>query len=159
MSSSALHRMTVAEVGSAPLAYLELYRAEPADRIRMVKEGVSAWVVKRLVADLSVEQQTLFDALNLSIATVNRKVTRKEALASNEGERVVGVAKLVGQLQAILEESGDPKGFDAQAWISDWLREPLPALGGTRPLDYLDTMEGQALVAGALAKVQNGAYA
>lgn len=159
MSKSALQRMTVAEVGAAPLAYLELYRAEPADRIRMVKEGVSAWVAKRLVSDLSVEQQTLFTALNLSIATVNRKVTRNEALASNEGERVVGVAKLVGQLEAILEESGDPRGFDPQAWISTWLREPLPTLGGARPLDYLDTMEGQALVADALARVQSGAYA
>jgi len=159
LNGTVLQRMTGAEVGVAPLAYLELYRATPADRIRMVKEGVSAWVAKRLVSDLYVEQQTLFSALNLSTATVNRKVARQEALAPSEGERVVGVAKLVGQLQAILEESGDPKGFDAQAWISTWLREPLPPLGGAPPLEYLDTMEGQAMVSEALARVQSGAYA
>lgn len=156
----ALERMVSnGEPRSAPLAYLELYRAEPSDRIRIVKEGISAWVAKRLVVDLYVEQQILFPALNLSTATVNRKAARNEALASDEGERVVGVAKLVGQLEAILEESGDPKGFDAKAWISAWLREPLPALGGARPLDMLDTMEGQSLVSNALARVQSGAYA
>ncbi len=159
MRKSALERMTAGQADTAPLGYLDLYRAEPTDRIRMVKEGISAWVAKRLVTDLYVEQQTLFSALNLSTATVNRKAIRREALASNEGERVLGVAKLVGQLQAILEESGDPKGFDARAWISSWLREPLPALGGARPLDMLDTMEGQALVSDALARIQSGAYA
>ncbi len=159
MGKSALERMTADQWDSAPLGYLELFRAEPTDRIRMVKVGISAWVAKRLVIDLSVEQQTLFSALNLSTATVNRKAARHEALASNEGERVLGVAKLVGQLQAILEESGDPEGFDARAWISIWLREPLPALDGARPLDMLDTMEGQALVSDALARIQSGAYA
>lgn len=160
MGNAALERMTGnGKAGTAPLAYLELYRAEPSDRIRIVKEGISAWVAKRLVMDLYFEQQLLFPALNLSTATVNRKATRNESLASDEGERVVGVAKLVGQLQAIIEESGDPKGFDARAWISNWLREPLPALGGSRPLDMLDTMEGQALVSNALARVQSGAYA
>lgn len=145
--------------GPAPLPYRELYRAEPSDRIRLVKDGISPWIAKRLVADLHVEQQVLFAALNLSTATVNRKATRDEALAADEGERVVGVAKLVGQLEAILEESGDLTGFDARAWISTWLREPLPALGGARPLDLLDTMEGQSLVSNALARVQSGAYA
>lgn len=159
MNKSALERMTAGQAGAAPIGYLELYRAEPTERIRMVKEGISAWVAKRLAVDLSVEQQALFSALNISTATVNRKAARREALALNEGERVVGVAKLLGQLQAMLEESGDPKGFSARAWISVWLREPLPTLGGTRPLDLLDTMEGQALVSDALARIQSGAYA
>lgn len=160
MSGAALEKMTRGEkVGPAALSYLELYRAEPKDRIRIVKVGIAAWVAKRLVVDLHVEQGVLFPALNLSIATVNRKATRNEPLASDEGERVVGVAKLVGQLQAIIEESGDPEGFDARAWLSNWLREPLPTLGGARPLDMLDTMEGQALVSDALARIQSGAYA
>jgi putative toxin-antitoxin system antitoxin component (TIGR02293 family) len=142
-----------------PLTYLEFYRAEPSDRIRLVKGGVQVGMVKRLVQDLRVDQSVLFPALNLSVSTVNRKAQRNEPLSSDEGERVIGVAKLVGQLQAMLEDSGDPQGFDSEAWISRWLLEPLPALGGTRPLDLLDTMEGQTLVSKALAQVQGGAYA
>lgn len=143
----------------APLTYLDVFRAEPATRIRMIKAGVNAGVMKRLVSDLDVDQKVFFPALNISIATVNRKALLNETLAPDEGERVVGVAKLVGQLEAIVEESGDPTGFDAKAWISRWLLEPLPALGNDRPLDLLDTMEGQALVSSALAQVQSGAYA
>ncbi|MFN3458076.1 MAG: antitoxin Xre/MbcA/ParS toxin-binding domain-containing protein [Novosphingobium sp.] len=66
---------------------------------------------------------------------------------------------LIGQVEAIVAESGDPKGFDAPEWLSRWLREPLPALGGTPPVALLDTMEGQAMVAEALARIQSGAYA
>jgi uncharacterized protein (DUF2384 family) len=72
---------------------------------------------------------------------------------------VLGIAGLVGQLQAIVEESGDPEGFDAMRWLSRWLREPLSALGGDKPLSLLDTMEGQSLVANTLAKMQSGAFA
>jgi uncharacterized protein (DUF2384 family) len=76
-----------------------------------------------------------------------------------EHERALGIARLTGQLQAIVEESGQPEGFDAAAWMSWWLREPLPALGGVRPLDLLDTTEGQTLVSTILAQIQSGAYA
>lgn len=69
------------------------------------------------------------------------------------------MARLVGQIQAIVEESGDPEGFDAAAWLSRWLNEPLPALGGVCPLDMLDTIEGQSLVSASLARIQGVAYA
>lgn len=46
--------------------------------------------------DLFAEKTTLFSALTISASTMNRKVSRDEALASNEGKRIVGVAKLVG---------------------------------------------------------------
>jgi uncharacterized protein (DUF2384 family) len=69
------------------------------------------------------------------------------------------MAKLVGQLEAIVEESGEPEGFDAAAWMSRWLREPVPALGGARPIELMDTMEGQALVSAVLSQIQSGAYA
>ena len=43
--------------------------------------------------------------------------------------------------------------------MSHWLNGPLPALGGARPIDLMDTMEGQALVSATLARIQSGAYA
>ena len=58
-----------------------------------------------------------------------------------------------------MEGAGNPDGFDAPAWLSRWLTEPLPALGGLRPLDMLDTIEGQGLVSASLARIQAGAYA
>jgi putative toxin-antitoxin system antitoxin component (TIGR02293 family) len=97
--------------------------------------------------------------LNLSQATVNKKAKQVQTLSPDESERVIGLARLVGQLEAIVQDSGTAQGFDAAAWMSRWLNEPLPALGGVRPIDLMDTMEGQGVVSTALAQVQSGAYA
>lgn len=140
-------------------SYLEIYRSSLQARITMIRRGVKAGDAKRMISDLHFDQQALLRALNLKTATVNRKAARDEALSSDESERVLGIASLVGQLQAIVEESGDPETFDATQWLSRWLREPLAALGGERPLALLDTMQGQSLVADTLAKMQSGSFA
>ena len=139
--------------------YSEIYRSSPQTRIKMIRGGVKAGDAKQMISDLHFDQQALLGALNLKTATVNRKAARGEALSIEESERVLGIASLVGQLETIVEESGDPEGFDATRWLSRWLREPLPALGGEKPLSLLDTMAGQSLVADTLAKVQSGAFA
>ena len=141
------------------LSYLGVYYASPLERISLIKQGVPASDVKRLFADLHIAQGVGFKALNLPTATVNKKAKTGDLLSTEESERVIGLAKLVGQLEAMVEESGDRTGFDAHAWIARWLIEPLPAFGGARPLDLIDTMEGQGLVSSALAKLQSGAYA
>jgi putative toxin-antitoxin system antitoxin component (TIGR02293 family) len=144
---------------TARLSYLGVYHASPLERISLIKQGVPASEVKLLFADLHIAQGVGFKALNLPTATVNKKAKTGDVLSSEESERVIGLAKLVGQLEAMVAESGDGTGFDARTWISQWLTEPLPAFGGARPVDLIDTMEGQGLVASALAKLQSGAYA
>ena len=59
----------------------------------------------------------------------------------------------------MLQKSGDPRDFGVAQWLSRRLAEPLPAFGGRRPADFMNTPEGQALVSSALAKMQSGAYA
>ena len=145
-------------VGSA-LSYVEVFRTEPINRIRMIKHGLRAAEAKRILSDLAVTQAVAMRALNISAATMNRKVRGEDRLPPAESERVLGIARLVGQVQAIVEESGIPEGFDAVSWTSRWLSEPLPALGGARSLDLLVTMEGQALASSTLAHIQGGAYA
>lgn len=139
--------------------YREIFAASPQTRIAMIRNGVPAIEAKRLVQALGVEQKVFYQALGLKTATVNRKITQSEQLASDESERLLGVARLIGQVETIIADSGDPEGFDAPEWLSRWLREPLPALGGTSPMALLDTMEGQSMVAEALARIQTGAYA
>jgi putative toxin-antitoxin system antitoxin component (TIGR02293 family) len=140
------------------LSYLKVYRASPLERIAWIKKGIPAAEAKRLFVDLPIGQGAGFKALNLPIATVNRKAKQGDLLSREESERVIGFAKLVGQLEAIVQESGNPANFDARAWMARWLTEPLPAFGGARPADLIDTMEGQSLVSSALAMLQSGAY-
>ncbi len=143
----------------APLSYITVYRATPLERIDMIRRGIPAAEAKRIFAELSISQGAGFKALNLSTATVNKKAKHGDTLSPEESERIVGFAKLVGQVEAMIQDSGDPNDFDARAWMARWLTEPLPAFGGVRPADLMDTMEGQGLVSAALAKVQSGAYA
>lgn len=68
------------------------------------------------------------------------------------------VDALTAIVQRIVNESGDPVGFDARAWTLEWIHEPVPALGGARPIDYMLTAEGSALVETLVHRMQTGAY-
>lgn len=141
------------------LSYGKIFDASSVERIAMIRRGIPASEAKRIFLDLEIGQGAGFKALNLSTATVNRKAKQGETLTQEEGERVLGFAKLVGQLEALVRECGDAADFDARAWMARWLNEPLPALGGLRPVDLMDTMEGQGLVASLIAKMESGAFA
>ena len=108
---------------------------------------------------MGMPKENLMDCLGLSRATVNRKAQQDQPLSPDESERVVGVQTLIGQVQAMVEASSGAEGFDAARWVSRWLGEPLPALGGEKPADYMDTVEGQKLVTQLLAMAGSGAYA
>ncbi len=145
--------------GRPDLSYITVYRASPLDRIAMIRRGIPVSEAKRIFADLPIGQGAGFKALNLSTATVNKKAKLGDTLSPEESERVVGFAKLVGHLEVMIQDSGDSANFDARAWMARWLTEPLPAFGGARPADLMDTMEGQGLVSAALSQIQSGAYA
>ena len=137
----------------------DIYLAGPLERVALIRRGIPAVAVKQLLAEVPMGQGAGLAALNLPVATINKKVKQQAALSPDETERVLGLARLLGQVQTMVAESGEPAGFDAGAWLARWLTEPLPSLGGTRPADLLDTMEGQGLVSTALAQLQSGAYA
>jgi putative toxin-antitoxin system antitoxin component (TIGR02293 family) len=139
--------------------FLGIYRTEPATRIKLIKAGVSPKVFVALAKSMGRCKADLARTLGLSATTIGRKVKLGEKLSGDQGERVVGMAKLIGQVQAMVEESGDPTDFDAAQWVAGWLDTPAPALGGHHPAEYMDTAEGRGLVSQMLAMMQSGTYA
>jgi|SRR5579862_2432093 len=136
-----------------------VYTLGAVERIALAKHGVPAADFSRFAQSLGTPKEGLMRMLGLPRATVDRKVRARQPLSVEHSERVIGFAKLVGQVKAMVDESGDPTGFDAGRWLADWLARPLPALRGHRPAEYMDTSEGQQLVAGLLGRMQSGAYA
>ncbi|CAE6788587.1 DUF2384 domain-containing protein [Paraburkholderia aspalathi] len=65
---------------------------------------------------------------------------------------------LVVQVQTMVDDSGNPAGFDASGWTCTWLIQSNPALGGQRPVAYLATRDGRDRIANLLAMAQSGAY-
>lgn len=136
-----------------------MYRIDPQERIALIRQGIPAAAVGRLSVRMGMSKDSLLSSLGLSRATISRKERDAAVLSRDESERVLGVEALIGLVQTMVEQSGDPAGFDAARWVSDWLARPLPALGGQTPASYMDTFEGQKLVADLLATSQSGAYA
>jgi putative toxin-antitoxin system antitoxin component (TIGR02293 family) len=135
------------------------YRADAMERIELVKRGVPADFIQALAKRMSMPKERLAGTLGLASATVNRKSRSNKPLSRDESSRVLGMARLVGQVQAMVEESGSPDDFDAATWVAQWLDKPLPAIGGRRPAELMDTPEGQRLVSDLVARLQTGAYA
>lgn len=61
--------------------------------------------------------------------------------------RTLHIQKLIKQVESIMVDSGAVDAFDAADWVSQWVAEPLPALGNRKPAEYLDTTEGYKLLA------------
>jgi putative toxin-antitoxin system antitoxin component (TIGR02293 family) len=135
-----------------------IFHAPAWQRIGLIRDGVSARDVKELQERLGIPQGVFLDSLRMSTATLNRKVSKQENLSPEDSERVLGISKLIGQVGEMVRQSGDIKGFDAPRWLANWLQQPVPALGGAYPLDFMDTLEGQAMVSQLLARMQSGAY-
>lgn len=153
------NRVSRAEAEGLIAYAAKAHGAAPMERIEIIKDLVPARQAKWFIQALSLPVSDAYRLLHLSPATVNRKAKNDDRLTQDESERVVGLARLIGQVQAMVEESGEPEGFDVSAWTSRWLTQPLPALGGRRPMDLMDTMEGQALVSSVVGRMQSGAYA
>lgn len=79
--------------------------------------------------------------------------------SSHDSERTRRLAQLVGLVETMAAESGAPDGFDAAAWVGEWLARPHSALGGQMPADLLDTTDGLQMLLRLLKQSQTGAYA
>jgi putative toxin-antitoxin system antitoxin component (TIGR02293 family) len=138
---------------------LRLYRADVIERMTLVKTGVPSLYVRVLSSLMKLPVEKLYRTLGLVRATVDRKMRMSRRLNADESERVLGFARLIGQAQSLVNESGSQKRFDAAAWMSVWIDQPIPALGGKAPAEFMDTVDGRGLISNLLSQQQSGTYA
>ncbi|MEK6346349.1 MAG: antitoxin Xre/MbcA/ParS toxin-binding domain-containing protein [Burkholderia sp.] len=141
------------------LDFERIYHASAMERIELIKDGVGAVCIFLLAERMATSQDRLIAVLGFPRTTVMRKSKSNESLSIEQTERVVGLSRLIGQVQSMVEESGEPSGFDAAQWVAQWIERPNPALGGGAPAELMDTVAGQELVGAVLARMQGGAYA
>lgn len=139
--------------------FVQAYYADPMEVVTTVRGGVPAEQMKYITTRMRWPQEKSITALGLTRATFGRRLTNKEKLSTEESSRVFGLRRLIGQVEAMVRESGNPEGFDAPAWVGKWLERPQPSLGGKTPSSFMDTAEGQQLVMQVLTQAQSGAYA
>lgn len=173
VKASARREGKIAPIDSAPLlysiwsslaqdsqqGYVDLYEMPLIERAGLVKSGVPSLMVGVISAEMDITKERFVRMMGLPRATVARKIANKSDLSVDESERLVGIAKLIGQVETIVKQSGNPEGFRAGKWFSEWISEPAAALGGRKPEDLLDTADGREAIAKLLAQMQSGAYA
>jgi len=137
---------------------LKLYRTSAYERVKIVRAGLPAAYVKTLTVAMHMSIDRFYRTTGLARPTIDRKIRSLKLLSQDESERVMGIARLVGQAQHLVEESGGAAKFHAGRWVGDWLQRPLPALDGKAPGELMDTVDGRALVSDLLAQQQSGAY-
>ena len=139
--------------------YGNVHRATVTIRVEAIRHGLSAVVVKQMANHMAISQERLYWTLGLPRATVVRKAKNRTLMNPDESERLLGLAELIGQVEEMVARSGNPTGFDAAKWVAQWLEQPLPALGGKPPAEWMDTAAGRRLVSDTVARMESGAYA
>lgn len=135
-----------------------LYAASCTEFLAAVQSGVPAASIAELAVALDLPLATLSEALDVPSSTARRKAKNDEVLSPSQGERVLGLQKLIGQIQLMVEQGGDPTGFDVFGWTGQWLSRRVPALGGEYPIQYLRTIAGQAALSDLLTRNISGTY-
>lgn len=145
--------------GRRETSWQDIYLASIGDQVRIIEFGIGVPVLGILAEEMEVSGVRLLEILGLPRSTVTRKAKAKMPLGTPESERILGMMRLIGQVEQMVSESGDPDGFEASRWIANWLERPLPALGGKAPASYMSTNTGQRLISTLLSQAQSGTFA
>jgi DNA-binding XRE family transcriptional regulator len=93
--------------------FRQIYESSPVTRIEMIRRGIPVKRISALSREMDLTQESLIETLGLTRATLSRKAREDKPLSQDESERVLGIEALIGQVQAMIADSGDPTGFDA----------------------------------------------
>lgn len=111
-----------------------IFHLAPQQRIAAIRRGIAATELDVLASKMQWPKEHMMQSLGLSRATVSRKARSQLPLSQDESERLLGLGALIGQVDAMLADTGSISnqggGFDGARWLGRWLAAPLPALAG-----------------------------
>jgi putative toxin-antitoxin system antitoxin component (TIGR02293 family) len=124
-----------------------------------IEAGVPTYMVDVIAAATGESAADVMEFIGVSQTTLRRKVEAKEPLPDVAGHRVMAFLRVAATLRRLLKESGDSEQlthFDLEAWLSQWMRQALPELGGKSPAEMLRNPEGQRAVEQVLERMRGG---
>ncbi len=124
-----------------------------------VEEGVPTYLVELIAAVMQQPASVVMNIIGVSPTTFRRKEKANEPLPDLAGHRVMGFLRIAATLRRLIDDSGDQEAassFDLDAWLARWLRQPLPALAGRRPVEMLRNPERIRAVEQVLERMYGG---
>ncbi|MBZ5607185.1 MAG: MbcA/ParS/Xre antitoxin family protein [Acidobacteriia bacterium] len=134
----------VEELGGTPVLGRSL--RTQTDLQKAIREGFPQTVVEEVMHAAGLTLKELATSLDLSARSLQRR-RRQGRLARYESDRLYRLARIVALAKHYL-------GEDAKA--SRWLRRPNRALGGSAPLELIDTEPGARAVENVLGRIAYG---
>ncbi len=126
---------------------LGLIKVDRSELVRVLRIGVPVAVFAKLAAEIGTSQATLGKVIGLPSSTLTRRRQSKR-LSPDESDRLYRVAAAYrGTLQLF---EGD------RTAAQRWLTEPAKALGGSSPIEYLDTEAGAEAVHDLILRLEHG---
>ena len=134
--------------------------ATPMQIVTIERQGIQGVFIKDLSKRMDVTTSRIFSILGVPKATAEKKAAAGELVTGRGGQAAIGMIRLLGIAQNIVENSTSPqaKDFDAAKWLGLWIERPQPSLGGQKPADLIDTPTGVEIVARLLGSIESGAY-
>ncbi|MGH8093733.1 MAG: type II RES/Xre toxin-antitoxin system antitoxin [Chthoniobacterales bacterium] len=133
---------------SMPAKVAAMAALPPLAQVETIRQGIATQVFEQIATAIGVGKETLARKLNINAQTLRKRKSR--TLSADEAEKSLRVAR-------VFAFAADVLGSDDEA--RSWLNQEIPALGGKRPLDLLDTDVGAYEVTNLLGCIKWGMYA
>ena len=122
----------------------------PLKRIDLVRAGLPALVLDETAAVLGIAKSALIKAAGIPVSTAGAQQRSGKPLSSEHSEKILRVLRATRRAEEVFGDKQEGRA---------WLTGDVPALGGRRPLDLLDTQDGYELVMNELERIIFGAPA
>jgi putative toxin-antitoxin system antitoxin component (TIGR02293 family) len=131
-----------------PNPALDIGTHSQSEVIASIRAGFPLEVFRRIADRLTMTEKQLAALTNITTSTLTRR--KKEGrLTKHESEKLFRIIRVFNRAVAV---------FDSEESALSWLERPLPALGGVRPLDYIDTDIGTIEVENVLGRIEHGVF-
>lgn len=141
-----------------PLPAMTLLRLDPMQRIERLREGLETGTLVEISKAIGRPVAELLELLQLSPGSPVTVRNKNARLTTQESERVLAFLRIIQSVEDMVANGGDNLSFDAPRWTANWFARPCPALGGRRPADLADTLEGYRVLNQLIAQLSSGAY-
>ena len=122
----------------------------PLKRIDLVRAGLPALVLDETAAVLGIAKSALIKAAGIPVSTAGAQQRSGKPLSAEHSEKILRVLRATRRAEEVFGDKQEGRA---------WLTGDVPALGGRRPLDLLDTQDGYELVMNELERIVFGAPA
>lgn len=122
---------------------------DPMVTIGQIDDGIPVSVLRHVIAGFDLSAEEAASILHINVRTIQRFTDDSQLLKPDLAERVAFLHRLL--IFAV-----DMLG--SKAVVSSYLRGPVMALDGKRPLDYLGTIVGMQIIYDEIGRIAHGVY-